>query len=188
MLFANRSIDASNHNTISSSGDSGVVIRGRNFGQTAAPDKMKVRVFIGTDFNTRDESVGFKVSHTSVGGTSITSSLQASPAASMIGIDIYNVNTTGLWNIDSLKGASMKECYTIFTPDGSTEKQYRNARWYPSYNYTLKGARNVDGQPYISCTPAKDVSGPKNVTIIVGDQIDSCATNYRLCADPISYR
>ena len=94
---------------------------------------------------------------------------------------------TGKWSIDSIRGASMKECHTIFTPDGSTEKQYLNARWYPSYNYTLKGARNVDGQPYISCTPAKDVSGPKNVTIIVGDQIDSCATNYRLCADPISY-
>ena len=151
-----RVIDSSSNSVISSSGASGIVLRGRNFGKTSHADRMKVRVFIGTDYTMGGQAVGFKYTSTQTQ------------------VDIYNATlaATGAWNIGTIEGASMKECHTIVTPDGSTIKQFTNARWHMSYNYTIKGARNVDGQPYISCTPAKDVSGPKNVTIIMGGQLD----------------
>ena len=81
----------------------------------------------------------------------------------------------------------MKECVNTDVDELTKKETVYPAAWHASYNSSVRSARNPDGHPYITCTMAKDVSGPKNVTVILGTQVDSCATNYRLCADPMSY-
>ena len=166
-----RSINSASSNVISANGAGEIVLRGRNFGKTTDPAKMVVRVFIGYDYNVRGEAIGYQDN----AGTLIDLAGQKSWTRELVA-DI------------NMNGRGMKECFTMVTDETTGDTNKLRARWHSSYNYSIPGARNVDGFPYIACTPQKDVSGPKNVTIILGAQIDSCATNYRLCADPISFQ
>ena len=169
-------IEASNNNAISAAGDGEVFLRGRNFGRTSNPAKMIVRVFIGYEYNFQDEAIGY------VDGGGNTYDLAK-----------LATNRTTAWGRDSvsaanMQGRKMKECRgPVKSEEGDLFVEYAAAQWHPSYDRSIPGARNVDGFPYITCTPQKDVSGPKNVTIVLGAQMDSCATNFRLCADPISW-
>ena len=156
---------------ISAGGDGGIILRGSNFGRTNAPGKMRVRVFIGFDYDVRGKAVGYRDS-------------SSKAIVDLAGKDASFVHALG--NVDLLEGISMKECINVVVDELTKEETKSPARWHASYNYSVRGARNVDGHPYVTCSPQKDVSGPKNVTMILGTQVDSCATNYRLCADPIS--
>ena len=91
--------------------------------------------------------------------------------------------------LSTMSGSGMKECYTVDATYIAALATYNEAisagntfgviapvgnpaTWHSSYNYSIKGARNVDGFPYLSCMPQRDVSGPKNVTVIIGSQMD----------------
>jgi hypothetical protein len=167
-----RSIHSSGSNVINADGAGEIILRGRNFGRTADPTKMVVRVFIGYDYNVKGEAIGYQ------GGDGLLIDL-----AAIVGVGGDSKREL----FKSMQGKGMKECHTLYTDETTKIESKLAARWHPSYNYSIPGARNVDGFPYIACSPQKDVSGPKNVTIVLGSQIDSCATNYRLCADPISW-
>ena len=166
------SIDPSSGSVISAGGDGGVIIRGRNFGKTNTPSKMRVRVFVGFEYNLKGNAVGFRDS------------------SSKAVVDLAGKHTTFVHipgNVALLEGVSMKECVNTDVDELTKKETVYPAAWHASYNSSVRSARNPDGHPYITCTMAKDVSGPKNVTVILGTQVDSCATNYRLCADPMSY-
>ena len=166
-------VESNEGGAISAAGNSEVYVRGRNFGAPSAGG-VPVRVFIGVEFSmeargTPASIVGFRDART------------REPID--LGRKPWLLEDPDV--LANLEGKSMKECYTL-TPGEGDKMAKGPAQWHPSYNYTIPKARNVDGFPYISCSPQRDVTGPKNVTLIIGTQMDSCATNYRLCADPIS--
>ena len=167
-------VESNEGGAISAAGNSEVYVRGRNFGAPSAGG-VPVRVFIGVEF-----SMEARGTPTSIVGFRDARTLEP--------IDLGRKP----WLLEdpdvlaNLEGISMKECYTLTLGENDEIVKKGPAQWHPSYNYTIPKARNVDGFPYISCSPQRDVTGPKNVTLIIGTQMDSCATNYRLCADPIS--
>ena len=172
-----RAIDSDGGSIISANTGGSVILRGRNFGHTGNPAQMPVRVFFGYDYNLQGEPTGYMLSGSGDAGANGGVYDLAAKWPDKVTSD----------DLKFLVGKGMKECKTTAIDDISGETKSMPARWQPSYNYTVRGARNVDGHPYVVCSPKKDVSGPKNVTFIFGDEMDSCATNYRLCADPISF-
>jgi hypothetical protein len=172
-----RAIDSDGGSIISANTGGSVILRGRNFGHTGNPAQMPVRVFFGYDYNLQGEPTGYMLSGSGDAGANGGVYDLAAKWPDKVTSD----------DLKFLVGKGMKECKTTVIDDISGETKSMPARWQPSYNYTVRGARNVDGHPYVVCSPKKDVSGPKNVTFIFGDEMDSCATNYRLCADPISF-
>eukprot|EP00947_MAST-08B_sp_MAST-8B-sp1_P004632 g4632.t1 len=144
----------------STDGKSEIVVRGKNMGKTglqADQSTMPVRVLIGTEFDIQGRYVG-DTGMKECGYPTIVTPASEDPK-------------TGV------KTPAVTSWAAGFTP----------ARWHAAYNYSsVARTRNVDGHPYLTCMPQLDVNGPKNVTVVIGNQTDSCLTNLRLCADPIS--